>query len=82
MDDAPRTFVCRLSQTLTAERYRDIIHQFFEEFHDDEIVDRHFQQDDATTYTTHETLNLMQEVFDERVISFKLQAALPDWPDC
>ncbi|RZB40226.1 hypothetical protein BDFB_011519 [Asbolus verrucosus] len=36
---------------------------------DDEIVDVYLQQDDATANATHKTLNMIQEFFDERVIS-------------
>ncbi|RZB40119.1 hypothetical protein BDFB_010543, partial [Asbolus verrucosus] len=51
-------FLCTL-RTLTAAKYRDILQQVFEELHDDEIVERYYQQDGATAYTTHETLNLI-----------------------
>jgi hypothetical protein len=55
--------------TLTAVRYREIIQQFLEQLHDDEIVNRYFQQNGAPGHTTFETLNMIQEFFDRRVIS-------------
>jgi hypothetical protein len=52
------------SGTLTAVRYRKIIHQFLEQLHHDEIVNGYFQQDGAPAHTTYETLNMIQEFFD------------------
>ncbi|RZC34636.1 hypothetical protein BDFB_007595, partial [Asbolus verrucosus] len=51
------------------------LQQFFEEFHDEEIVDGCFQQGGAAAHTTLETLNTIQEFFDERVIN--QNAAIP-----
>ncbi|CAH1372399.1 unnamed protein product, partial [Tenebrio molitor] len=50
-------------RTLTAVRYREIIQQFLEQLHDDEIVNGYFQQDGAHAHTTLETLNMIQEFF-------------------
>jgi hypothetical protein len=41
------------SEKLTAVRYREIIQQFFEQLHDDEIVNGYFQQDGAPLHTPH-----------------------------
>jgi hypothetical protein len=65
------------SEKLTAVRYREIIQQFFEQLHDDEIVNGYFQQDGAPAHTTLETLNMIQEFFDRRVISRNTAIAYP-----
>jgi hypothetical protein len=64
------------SGTLTAVRYREIIQQFLEQLHD-EIVNGYFQQDGAPAHTTLETLNMIQEFFDRRVISRNTAIAYP-----
>jgi hypothetical protein len=43
------------SGTLTAVRYREIIQQFLEQLHHDEIVNGYFQQDGAPAHTIFET---------------------------
>ncbi|KAL1488779.1 hypothetical protein ABEB36_000345 [Hypothenemus hampei] len=51
-------------------RYRtDILHPFLEQLHDDELSEGYFQQDGATPHSTRETLNLLQEFYDDRIIS-------------
>jgi hypothetical protein len=65
------------SGTLTAVRYREIIQQFLEQLHDDEIVNGYFQQDGAPAHTTLETLNMIQEFFDRGVISRNTAIAYP-----
>jgi hypothetical protein len=65
------------SGTLTAVRYREIIQQFLEQLHDDEIVNGYFQQDGAPAHTTLETLNMIQEFFDRRVINRNTAIAYP-----
>lgn len=56
--------------TLNAERYREeILRRFFDELHEDELQIAYFQQDGATAHTSHETLNMIREVFGNRIIS-------------
>lgn len=56
--------------TLNAERYREeIIRRFIDEIHGDELQFGYFQQDGATAHTSHETLNMIREFFDNRIIS-------------
>jgi hypothetical protein len=44
--------VCSGDRTLTPVKYREIIEQFLEELHDNEIVNGYFQQDGAPAHTT------------------------------
>ena len=55
--------------TLIAAKYREIFQPFFEELRDDELRFGYFQQDGATPHTINETLNLIREFFDRRIIS-------------
>jgi hypothetical protein len=47
------------SGILMAVRCREIIQQFLEQLHDDEIVNGYFQQDGAPAHTTYETMNMI-----------------------
>jgi hypothetical protein len=57
------------SGTLTAVNYQEIMQQFLEQLHGDDIVNGYFQQDGAPAHTTYETLNMIQENFDRPVIN-------------
>ena len=65
---------------INTQRYRDdILAPFFEELTDIECQSGHFQQDSATAHTGDETLNLIQEIFEGRIISRELWS--PRSPD-
>jgi hypothetical protein len=57
-------------ENVTGQVYRQqILLPFFEELHDDEIHHGYFQQDGATAHTSNETLELIREYYDDRIIS-------------
>lgn len=63
---------------MNAERYREeILRPFFDELHDDELRFGYFQQDGATAHTTRDTLNLIGEFFDRRIISRNTATPFP-----
>lgn len=63
---------------MTAERYRQqILEPFFHELHDDELQVGYFQQDGATPHCTRETLELLREFFDNRIISRNTENEYP-----
>jgi len=56
--------------TISAETYRtEILQPFLNELHDDELRQGFFQQDGARAHTANETIQYLQEYFDDRVIS-------------
>jgi hypothetical protein len=56
--------------TLTAERYRnEILHEFINQLDDEELHEGYFQQDGATAHTAFDTIQVLQEFFDNRLIS-------------
>ena len=59
-----------LNNPINGQRYRDdILKSFFEELIDIDCRKRYFQQDAATDHTGNETLELIREIFEDRVIS-------------
>lgn len=55
---------------LNGERYRNnILETFINQLHDDELQFGFFQQDSARPHIAHETINYLQEFFDDRLIS-------------
>lgn len=57
--------------TVNAERYRrNLLEPFFQSLHDDELTHGYFQQDNATAHKTRETLALIHEFYDDRVVQF------------
>jgi hypothetical protein len=56
--------------TLTAERYRnEILQEFINQLDDEELHEGYFQQDGATAHTAFDTIQVLQEFFDNRLIS-------------
>lgn len=56
--------------TVNGERYRDMITNFFvPQLQGINVADMWFQQDGATCHTARDTINLLKETFDERLIS-------------
>lgn len=56
--------------TVNAERYRDMITNFLWPIIDTgDLGQKWFQQDGATSHTARETMNLLRERFEERIIS-------------
>ena len=56
--------------TVNGERYRDMITNFFvPQLEGINLADMWFQQDGATCLTARDTINLLKETFDERLIS-------------
>ena len=56
--------------TVNGERYRDMITNFFlPQLEGINGAEMWFQQDGATCHTARETINLLQETFEERIIS-------------
>lgn len=63
---------------ITAQRYRDeLLRNFIEQLHDDELQNGFFQHDGATAHTTQETLAYLRQYFDDRVISLHSQPEFP-----
>jgi len=57
---------------VNGERYRFMITDFFvPQLNGVNVEELWFQQDGATCHTTRDTINLLQETFDERLISCK-----------
>ena len=55
---------------IDAQKYRDdILTPFFEQLTDNECQSGCFQQDSAMAHTADEALNLIQEIFEGRIIS-------------
>lgn len=54
--------------TVNGERYRNMITNFFVP-HLEGVAEMWFQQDGATCHTARQTINLLQETFDQRIIS-------------
>lgn len=56
--------------TINSQRYRDgILTPFFEQLTDIKCQSGIFQQDSATAHTADDSLNFIQEIFEDRVIS-------------
>jgi len=56
--------------TVNGERYRAMITDFFlPHLNDIDVEDYWFQQDGATCHTAHDTIHLLSETFEERLIS-------------
>lgn len=64
--------------SINAERYREeILQPFFNELHDDELREGYFQQDGARPHCTAETLQLLRQFFDNRLISRNTEIPWP-----
>lgn len=64
--------------TVTGQRYRqEILEPFINSLHDDELREGFFQQDGAPAHTAYETLGLLREYFNERLISAGTQIPFP-----
>lgn len=64
-------------ETVTAQRYRNIVREFINQLHEDELQQGYFQQDGATAHTAQETLNYLREFFDDRIISLRSNPEFP-----
>jgi hypothetical protein len=63
---------------INAERYRqEILQTFLNKLHDDELQEGYFQQDGATPHCTPDTLQLLREFFDNRVVSRNVEIPWP-----
>ncbi|KAI4454291.1 transposable element tc3 transposase-like protein [Holotrichia oblita] len=56
-------------ETITAANYREILNTFIEQLHDDEITTGFFQQDNATAHTVRQTIDYLQQFYDNRLIN-------------
>ena len=66
--------------TVNGNRYRAMIADYFRpELEDMDLNNMWFQQDGGTSHTAHVTIDLLQNKFDERVIS---RNGPLDWPPC
>uniref|UniRef100_V5GT01 Transposable element Tc3 transposase n=1 Tax=Anoplophora glabripennis TaxID=217634 RepID=V5GT01_ANOGL len=64
--------------TLTAQRYREeIIAPFVNQLEENEITNFYFQQDGARAHTAGETMNMLREVFQNRLISLNAEHEFP-----
>lgn len=64
--------------TVNGERYRNMITDFFwHELDDFDLEDMWFQQDGATCHTSRDTINLLREKFNDRVISRNADVTWP-----
>lgn len=64
--------------TINAERYRNnILNEFFQQLHEDELQNGYFQQDGATAHTTRETIAFLREFLDNRLISLHTEVEFP-----
>jgi hypothetical protein len=64
--------------TINGQRYREqILEPFINELDDEEVQTGYFQHDGATAHTARETLNYLQEFYDDGIISRNLH---PAWP--
>ena len=72
------------NNTINAARYRDdILTPFFEELTDIDCRNGYFQQDSATAHTAQDSLKLISEIFEDRVISAGLwPSRSPDLTAC
>jgi hypothetical protein len=61
------------SETVTAEKYQDIMMQFISLLNEEERF-CWLKQDGATSHTVNSTIKLLKQFFDDRIISKKL------WP--
>lgn len=69
--------------TVNAARYRNnILAEFVEQLHDDELQHGYFQQDGATAHTTRETIAFLREFFDDRLISLRTEVEFPPRSPC
>jgi hypothetical protein len=61
------------SETVTAEKYQEIIMQFISLLNEEEHI-CWLQQDGATSHTANSTMKMLKQFFDDRIISKNL------WP--
>lgn len=59
---------------INANHYREILHTFVDQLHDDELQQGYFQHDNATPHTAGHTLQYLQEFYGNRLITSGL------WP--
>lgn len=71
-------------ETINSDRYvRLILTPFFEQLVEEEKLHRHFMQDNATAHTANNSMDAIDEIFGERVISRRLwPARSPDLNPC
>lgn len=55
-------------ETITGQRYREILELFVGELQQNEIEEGYFQNDNATAHTARETREYLRQVYDNRVI--------------
>ena len=70
--------------TITTAAYMEIFNTFVNQMDDEELSIGYFQQDGATSHTSHASLAEIQSVFGDRVISkglWKLRSPDPTPPD-
>ena len=67
------------SETVNSERYINIIHEFIGHLTEDESNQGWFQQDDATSHTSRYSMNELQLLFGDRVVSKSFWP--PRYPD-
>lgn len=64
--------------TVTAQRYRDeILNNFINQLHDDELQNGYFQHDGATCHTTEVNLNYLRQFYENRLISLRCDPEFP-----
>lgn len=68
--------------TINAERYRNILNEFIEQLHEDELQYGYFQHDGATAHTTRENIAFLREFFDDRIISLHTEVEFPPRSPC
>jgi hypothetical protein len=66
------------SETVTPEKYQEIIMQFISLLNEEECF-YWLQQDDATLHTANSTMEMLKQFFDDRIISKNLGP--PQSPD-
>lgn len=66
-------------ETVNAERYLNILQQFVNELHDDELQTGYFQHDNASAHTARVTREYIQQFYDDRIIGYgRWPARSPD----
>lgn len=64
-------------ENVTAVKYQELLQQFIDELHDDELTRGYFQQDGATAHTANVTINFLRQYFDNRIVSRRADIAWP-----